>query len=385
MQINATMTKADEREHSVPATGRPAQRADQVRARARKAMKVALGELLTQPEVSSLSAALIGALVSVAQRLLSPPLEVSAPRIRLEEARAVLQMRGTSHAEACGSLDALAALSLLRVVDGQVSIDAVDAALEEHFKLLSNRSQGWVKRLKESSSGSGGDLPNEKSATPAPNPPTRAGGETAALSAQQKDTAAAPSLPGFEPPAAASKNSLVKRFGASEREEPAATDPTVVYIPCKGDKTAEITRSYADSLKLTFRSLDVDQQLLLATNWCKSNIRHQKTFEGLRRFINHWMTKALEQSSMRTAVVQAARQANGFGQGGGYSSAQEVAPASRGTADDFDDLSDLGDPDLPPVQSQATAAPVVRSFRQAPTSFRARPGAQRRLSDPRGA
>lgn len=384
MQILSTMTTADEAELSVQASGRPAQRADQVRARARKAMKSALGELLTQPEVASLSASLIGALVSIAQRLLAPPLNECSPRIRQDEARAVLQMRGSSHAEACGALEALSALGLLRLDESLIGIDAVDTALGEHFRLLENRSQGWVKRLKDASSGAGGGTPSTPRST-APSAPSKAASRapSSAASASRASQSSTGSLPGFELDAPAPKNPLVRRFGASEREEPSSDDPTVVFIPCKGGKTAEVTRSYADLLQLTFKTLDIDQQLLLATNWCRSNIKKQKTFEGLRGFLNFWMGRALETTSVRAAVVQAAHQGNGFGQGGGYSTAAVPAQPAHPAVNDFDDLLDLDVPEAPTAHPTAVA-PGARPFRQVPGSFRTRPGFQRRLSDPRG-
>ena len=133
---------------------------------------------------------------------------------------------------------------------------------------------------------------------------------------------------------------MVRRFGASDKTSPDGDDPTQLRVHCEGGRTAEITASYVAHLCETFRGIDVPHQLRMASAWCESNPARRKTFTGLRRFLNMWLSNASREAEVRSAVVRNSKQANGFGLGGSYDAAA-VGGNGRDEHHSPDDFADL--------------------------------------------
>ncbi|MEJ6002673.1 hypothetical protein [Paucibacter soli] len=363
---------------------------------------------MIQREIANLAPALIGGLVAIAQRLLASEPMVESPRLGLDEAKAVLQMRGMPYTEACGSVDALCALGLLREDESGLRIASIDMVLSEQLAQVANRSKGWVKRTSESGLASKAlaAAPDRANVVSAPAPAPASAPAATADTIAPAESGHLPGIPPATAPVAApaatparklSGSVLVRRFGINDKIEPGDDDPTMVRIACEGDRTAEIAKSLVDHLQVTFKSLDVEQQLRMAALWCESNKARQKTFTGLRRFINSWLSNASRDADVRQAVVRAGKTGNGFGQGGSYGGpeADHQAGSSTPFGDDLSDLDGL-ETDLKPATSAATqvaaipqaapsavrpsAAMLARGSRTSAPAWRAS-GAQRRLSD----
>ncbi|MBY8088249.1 hypothetical protein KW496_21930 [Vibrio fluvialis] len=74
-----------------------------------------------------------------------------------------------------------------------------------------------------------------------------------------------------------------------ETEKP--TDPVLFEIPLKGKGTIhQVTQSELFELRELYPAVDVAQQFRKMIGWCKANPTRQKTKQGVKRFINSWLS-----------------------------------------------------------------------------------------------
>lgn len=306
--------------------------------------RVALGEILAAPGVAALSPLAAGCLVVLVHHAIGRGWADSRSfAVNAREAQAVLAMKGLACGDAELVLTALGLAGSISVAGSSITIPVLDQALQQECAALANRMAGWGKRK----SGASG-YPVLAAPAPAARPKSTAAPAPAPAPALALSPAAAaavdplrdaecgsPSSGGKSAPQARRVEGGVKfhRFTSSDKvvTDP-LTDPVVLRIPCKGNAAeAEITADYVRSLADAYRRVDVEEELRKCRVWSLSNPAKRKTFTGFRRFLNRWMAEADRTKSVVKAVVGAASQRNGFGQGGSYQS-QVDAAASAGTS-----------------------------------------------------
>lgn len=279
------------------------------------------------------------------------------------DAKVALSMRGVTAGEIELILQALLHAQLVVVDGGLLRMPELDEALLLESQKLAARVAGWKSRLALRED-AGGEAP-ARATSPAVRsspPPTPFKPEDT-----QKTRARGPNG---------------NRIAAGG--EPSADDLTIVRIVCK-DGVAELTDSYVGHLRTVYPRLDVEQQLRAASHWCESNPSKRKTIRGIRAFVCKWLNNARESSDMRAMVLRAQASRNGFGQGGGYSDPQPIAPS----VGELDDLSDLNAPlsavEVPPCDLSTAAVPESRPNPVLAARQRGRPASaghrQRRLSE----
>lgn len=337
-----------------------------------KVLRVALGALLSSPKAAGLSANAAGCLVVLTRFAV----ELMVAEFPVADAQAALSMKGVGP-EADLLLRALRLSELIHIDGDLVRIPVVLSVIEAESIAFRNRQAGWSKRegspVNAAGSGSASPAPAVSAPAVAPVPaqaaataPAASPAPAAAPAADAGSAAQAPlqlSLDDAEGGAGeAGKSKKARRAPVTHevdgvvhrrftRDEVTFTDPgadpVVVIIPCERGN-AEITAGYVADLAQTFPRLDIENQLRLAALWARSNPARRKTFVGLRRFLNSWLSNASRDADVRNAVVRTAGAKNGFGQGGTYREVEghEVA-ASPGQgafsagSDPDEDLADL--------------------------------------------
>lgn len=361
---------------------RNAPRADQTRVRAQKVGSAIFGALMTQQSVLLLSPTLIGCLVLLGQRVISGNLVVADSSMALSFALGTLISRGIPATDARSALSALQDTGLITIADDRLRIPSIDAVLNQQARLLSNRQDGWVKRDSAASLVSvvtvghvSLSAPAAVAASVAPTAlPSAMVPEHRQSSLLPFDDALGVALATVLKPTrktlASVSNGALRRFGATDQIVPVDSDPTAVRFDCEGGRTAEITQSLIDTLQAVYTTIDVAVQLRHSAAWCAANKTRQKTFIGLRRFMNAWLSRASQDKGMRAEVARASSQGNGFGRGGAYE------PDTRPPAPVVMEADDLADFDSLAIPTAAPAPPVqapAKSLRGAPP--------QRRVSD----
>lgn len=363
---------------------------------AARVMRAAIGEMLAGPEAAGLSTLAAGALVVLVRHAAGREgLELNGSTTPVKEAKAVLAMKGLSAQDAELVLSALQMTGFARMRGEALSLPLLDEAIRAESSALRNRMAGWIKR-------GAGAAPAKSTprATPAPAPApspadARATPEATAEAAAAVPTESAAPLavePVVQSPEPRKSQRRIEggveycRFTSSDKNFTSiADDPVVVRIPCKGDSVAEITADYIADLQATFRGVEVDDELRKCRLWCESNVKLRKTFSGFRRFLNSWLTNAMRDSQVRSAVTRNANARNGFGQGGAYASLETVestpastlaadnaGPAQGSLMDEFSDL--LAEPAAPasapaPASEKAKAAEgVTHDVRSSPVA-----------------
>lgn len=339
--------------------------------------RAALGEMLSATSAQALSPIVIGSLVVLVRHAVARvDFGARGSTMQAKEAQSALAMKGVGASDSDLVLAGLEMAGLIRLEAGVLAIPGLDAALRSELSSLSNRMAGWVKRSGARVAPTGG--------APAIAADAAAKHEAAAAQVDgiSADGVAAPAAPAI-PAAAAPRTKRpaqvraeggveVRRFSSSDKvaTDP-QSDPVFVRIPCKGDAVAEVTADYVADLRQSYRSLDIEEQLLRCRAWCQAQASRRKTLTGFRKFINRWMNSAARDHDMAQSFRRAEASRNGFGQGGGYPFVS--APADHGAApldvasgeqEEFDDL--LGDPIPtqasllePPASMDVVAAPVV--------------------------
>jgi hypothetical protein len=313
--------------------------------------RAALGEALAAPSTSVLSPVALGCLATLLKHLCAQPglLDSQSHPIPVKEAMTLLSMRGLNSNDSELVLSSLRMAAMVELSAEVLTFPTLENAVHAEVSNLQRRAAGWVKRAAGKS-----EVPQgARVALNTPRPaPTQVAAVTAsvdvagAASIEQVDAftlttqsaaaapVSAPSVPPLKPARVASSTRQVggiehRRFAASDFTAPDAdADPVMVRILCEGGKVAEVTEDYTNHLAKTF-TIDVLQQVRQAAVWCESNPKKRKTFAGIRRFLNQWLSNAQSDSDVRKAVVGAGNQRNGFGQGGNYErpSAEAVSPA----------------------------------------------------------
>jgi hypothetical protein len=95
-----------------------------------------------------------------------------------------------------------------------------------------------------------------------------------------------------------------------------------------------------------YRHTDAMQQFSQIRLWCESNEKKRKTLSHFRRFVNTWMNNANTQGQIRSQIMRAKANGNGFGQGsllgidahGPLAATESNSDAATGIEDDFVDM-----------------------------------------------
>lgn len=256
-------------------------------------MSGAQAEVLGSAECQELSALSLGCVSILVRSLVTEVIDGREARLEFGDAQACLLNKGVGAEDAALMISALQRARVIRLDAGCVTMEAVDRVAAAERIALANRRAGWGKRSRMSEEAAS----EARKVRAAPKPVTRL-------------------IDGVE----------YRRFAVTDAPTHVDSDPVVESIPCEGGRVAELTKSYLEHLQASFPSLDVQMELRRARLWAESNKRDQKTFAGLRRYVNGWMSRATERATTRKAVVESDRQRNGFGQGGGYPVAQTVQP-----------------------------------------------------------
>lgn len=319
-----------------------------------RATKSAIGDLVTSPAAALLSPVALGSLVTLVRHCGT----CGVAELSDADIRGVLGMRGLSASDIDVAVQSMRLAGLVVAEAGLVRIPSLALHIQAELAARSNRKAGWETRRQRA------DVKPASSvvpivATPAVKPITPAAAQITAADAPAQAA---------EPPAAAPQVAVAGRLSPAEPREVASPakperapatrgapaggietrrftesdskrttpseDPVSVRIPVEKG-VAELTQSYVDHLQSTYGRIDVLEQLKRAALWCESNKAQRKTWVGLRRFVNSWLSRASQDADVRRAVVRAGSQRNGFGQGGDYASGESDVPAQseRSTSD----------------------------------------------------
>ncbi|MCK9687279.1 hypothetical protein [Scleromatobacter humisilvae] len=171
---------------------------------------------------------------------------------------------------------------------------------------------------------------------------------------------ASAAAPGLAPIEAALQTSLldpapIHPSGAGGRQAPArrppapnplriGTDddyesPVIMRLEVKGGQVVEFTDAFRKAMEPLYPGVDVNREMLCASEWCHSRPERRKTLKGARAFVTGWLSRSAQRREVTMAVVASGNQRNGFGQGGRYSTEMPASPVAGG--DSFDDFADL--------------------------------------------
>ncbi|EGQ9962447.1 TPA: helix-turn-helix domain-containing protein [Vibrio cholerae] len=100
----------------------------------------------------------------------------------------------------------------------------------------------------------------------------------------------------------------IKDLVPSELETDKPAEPVLFEIPLKGKSSIHgVTQSELFEYRELYPAVDVAQQIRNMIGWCKANPTRQKTAQGIKRFINAWLSK--EQDRGRVAPASKATSA----------------------------------------------------------------------------
>ncbi|MCZ8255027.1 MAG: hypothetical protein O9327_05105 [Polaromonas sp.] len=332
-----------------------AQRGPVVRARRHKVSVLATGEILSLAAAKAMNAGSLGAITALIQATLErPDLLESGSLQSIDQARLAMGMRGATAQDIEFSFMALfsAGIAVREEPAGEsLTIPILDRVIAETLAGAVRRSQGWSKRGRQESS-SDLDLSNPTKSSRSPRS-DRAEASGAAVQG-------APMGP-KEPKEAKAPKRKAAVASAIELRAPGhaaagGEDPLFIELPCKGGVQVPVHQSYVRSLRETFPTIDVEEQIRLAVAWCrvgeeaqgtptaKQYAQRLKLPVAIKGFVTKWMSRATQDAAIRREVRRHSTVGrNGFGNGGSYE--QATAPASptpvagqRALSEGLDDL-----------------------------------------------
>ncbi len=94
----------------------------------------------------------------------------------------------------------------------------------------------------------------------------------------------------------------------SQNDSTPASDasPPIVEIPLNDGTAYGIYAEQVSEWSLTYRNIDVPQQLREMRQWCIANPRKRKTKRGVLAFANRWLSKEQDKPSLRSGNGRAA-------------------------------------------------------------------------------
>ena len=121
--------------------------------------------------------------------------------------------------------------------------------------------------------------------------------------ADDKETAGAETEPAENHPSAEGRET-----GDPENEpaampcpQPEDREPPVVELPLSDHTSYGVTQSEIDEYAALYPAADVVQELRNMRGWCLANPQKRKTRNGIRKFINSWLTRVQNQGGRSTS------------------------------------------------------------------------------------
>ena len=94
--------------------------------------------------------------------------------------------------------------------------------------------------------------------------------------------------------------------------EPPAADEIVIELPLNDNTLYNVTQEEISEFSALYPAVDVLQEYRGMKAWCMSNTQKRKTRNGIKKFINNWLSNAQKQSQSASQPSQRQLPANPF-------------------------------------------------------------------------